>query len=187
VLLSPHAFGELHRAGKLLHANLSRKQIEKSPAAETHKPVSRQYEEEYYRYYGWPAYWEGSGMWGMSGFPIMNPPEKPPMSEQAVLLGLQTPGPDAHLRSIHAVTGYELETDDGAIGHITDFLMDVRSWEIRHLILKTGHWLSGKKVCIDIKHVTRVSYEQSAVLVDLSREAVQHSPEYQPDKSLVTH
>jgi len=23
---------------------------------ESHKPVSRQYEEEYYRYYGWPSY-----------------------------------------------------------------------------------------------------------------------------------
>ena len=59
VLISPHAFGSLHRAGKLLLVNLTRKQIEDSPSIESHKPVSRQYEEEYYRYYGWPYYWQG--------------------------------------------------------------------------------------------------------------------------------
>jgi hypothetical protein len=67
VLISPHAFGNLDRSGKLLCVNLNRKQIEDSPLIESHKPVSRQYEEEYYRYYGWPYYWQGSGLWGMSG------------------------------------------------------------------------------------------------------------------------
>ena len=77
VLLSPHAFGGLHQAGKLLLVNLTRKQIEDSPPIESHKPVSRQYEEEYYRYYGWPYYWQGSGLWGMSGFPLLELPPKP--------------------------------------------------------------------------------------------------------------
>ena len=47
------------RPEKLLLVNLTRKQIEDSPPIESHKPVSRQYEEDYYRYYGWPYYWEG--------------------------------------------------------------------------------------------------------------------------------
>lgn len=54
VLISPYAFGGLHQAEKVLRVNLTRKQIENSPAIESHKPVSRQYEEEYHRYYGWP-------------------------------------------------------------------------------------------------------------------------------------
>ena len=63
--------------------NLTRKQIEDSPSIDSHKPVSRQYEEEYYRYYGWPYYWQGDGLWGMSGFPILelppnHLPRKPP-------------------------------------------------------------------------------------------------------------
>jgi len=52
-----------------------RKQIEDSPAIESHKPLSRQYEEEYHRYYGWPYYWQGGEMWGMSGFPILELPQ----------------------------------------------------------------------------------------------------------------
>ena len=39
VLISPHAFGNLPQAGKLLPVNLTRKQIENSPSIESHKPV----------------------------------------------------------------------------------------------------------------------------------------------------
>ena len=59
VLISPHAFGNLYQGGKVLLVNLTRQQIENSPSIESHKPVSRQYEEEYHRYYGWPFYWRG--------------------------------------------------------------------------------------------------------------------------------
>ena len=30
----------------------------------TDKPVSRQFEDSYYGYYGYPPYWGGSYMWG---------------------------------------------------------------------------------------------------------------------------
>src|SRR5438046_8170746 len=49
VLISPHVFGNLHQDGDCLLVNLTRQQIENSPAIESHKPVSRQYVEEYYR------------------------------------------------------------------------------------------------------------------------------------------
>src|SRR5512141_2746511 len=48
VLISPHSLGSLEHTGKIIRVNLSRKQIEDSPSMDTHQPVSRQYEEEYY-------------------------------------------------------------------------------------------------------------------------------------------
>ena len=79
VLLSPHAFrtpafGKSDAEPNVLHVNLTRKQIENSPPIESHRPVSRQHEEEYYRYYGWPAYWVDGGMWGAAGIPAVAPP-----------------------------------------------------------------------------------------------------------------
>ncbi|HXI69059.1 MAG TPA: nucleotide exchange factor GrpE [Verrucomicrobiae bacterium] len=56
--------------------------IEDSPSIEWHKPVSRQYEEAYHRYYGWPFYWLGDGLWGMSGTPILESPPKPSTGKQ---------------------------------------------------------------------------------------------------------
>src|ERR1700735_4453737 len=74
VLLSPHAFRSVHQKEDALQVILTRQQIENSPAIAAHKPVSRQFEEEYYRYYGWPSYWDGGGMWGSGGFPVSPTP-----------------------------------------------------------------------------------------------------------------
>jgi hypothetical protein len=173
VLISPHPFGSLHQAGKLLLVNLTRKQIENSPSIESHKPVSRQYEEEYYRYYGWPYYWQGAGLWGMSGFPILELPAKPLPSEQAAAIDPQHERADAHLCSMQAVNGYHIKASDGMIGHACDFMMDDQSWAIRQLVIKTDHWLSGREVQIPTSKVDRISYEESTVFVNLTKEAVE--------------
>jgi len=176
VLLSPHAFGSLHEAGKLMQVNLTRKQIEESPLIESHKPVSRQYEEEYYRYYGWPYYWQGDGLWGMSGFPILELPAKPLPSEPTIASGPR-PGPaDAHLRSTQTVGGYHLQASDGIIGHVCDFMMDAESWTIGQLVVKTGHRLSGTETLIPTKQVQRISYADSTVFAHASVEAAEQIP-----------
>jgi sporulation protein YlmC with PRC-barrel domain len=176
VLISPHAFGGLHQAGKLLLVKLTRKQIEDSPAIESHKPVSRQYEEEYYQYYGWPFYWQGDGLWGMSGFPILELPPKPLPGGQTAAIDSQPKRADAHLRSTQAVNGYHLKASDGVIGHVCDFMMDDQSWAIRQLAVKTGHRFFGKEVQIPTRKVDRISYPDSTVMVNLTREAVEQSP-----------
>src|ERR1017187_10288187 len=139
VLISPHAFGRLDQAVKILRVNLTRKQIENSPSIESHKPVSRQYEEEYYKYYGWPYYWQGDALWGMSGFPILELPPTTPAGGPAASAVAQPERADAHLRSMRAVTGYHIKASDGTIGHVCDFLMDPESWAIGQLVIKTGH------------------------------------------------
>jgi hypothetical protein len=176
VLLSPHAFGSsLHEAGKLLLVNLTRKQIEGSPSIDQHKPVSRQFEEEYYRYYGWPYYWQGDGVWGMSGFPILDLPPKLAPAAPPDASRPQSSRPDAHLRSTRAVSGYHVKSSDGTGGHVCDFMMDTRSWTIDQLIVKTGHRFSGKEVQVPVGRVERVSYEESTVFVSLTMEEVKRS------------
>ena len=177
VLLTPHAFGSLHQDGKVLCANLTRKQIEDSPSIESHKPVSRQYEEEYYRYYGWPYYWQGSALWGMSGFPILELPAKPLPSEPATASDRHpAERADAHLRSTQDVNGYHIKASDGTIGHVCDFMMDAQSWAIRQLVIKTGHQLSGKEVQIPTGAVDRISYDNSTVFVNLTGQAIERNP-----------
>jgi len=176
VLISPHAFSRLDPAGKILPLNLTRKQIENSPSIESHKPVSRQYEEEYYRYYGWPYYWQGGALWGMSGFPILELPSKPLPSE-AVPASLRSPErADAHLRSTQAVNGYHLQATDGIIGHVCDFMMDIQSWAIRQLVIKTGHRFSGDEVQMPTRAVDRIRWDESKVFVNLTRKDIEQNP-----------
>jgi hypothetical protein len=180
VLLSPHAFGNFQQAGKILIVNLTRKQIENSPPIDTHKPVSRQYEEEYYQYYGWPGYWQGDGLWGVNGFPILSTPPKTPPSAEAVENNRGHKKTDAHLRSTESVNGYHIEATDGTAGHVCDFMMDEKSWAIGQLVVKMGHRFSGKDVLIPVSRVDRISYEKSTVFVNLTKAAVEQSSARDP-------
>ena len=178
VLLSPHAFGTLHQAGGVLAVKLTRKQIENSPSIEAHVPVSRQYEEAHYQYYGWPYYWEGGGLWGMSGMPILAQIPLPPVTDPNTMT---TPHPkrgDAHLRWTQSVNGYHIKASDGLVGHVCDFLMDPQSWAICKLIVKTGPLLSGREVEIPISKVERISYDESTVYVNMTSHAVEKSSEH---------
>jgi hypothetical protein len=182
VIISPHSLGRLAQAGKVLCANLTRKQIEDSPSIDSHKSVSRQYEEEYHRYYGWPYYWQGDALWGVSGVPIMELPSGPP----ELASGAPPKGPDEHLRSTLAVNGYHLQATDGMIGHICDFMMDDQSWRIGQLVIKTGHRFSGREVQIPTSKVDRIRYDDSTVFVNLTSEAVEQSPaHYMPAEAEV--
>ena len=180
VLLSPYSLGRLDQAEKVLRVNLTRKQIEDSPSIDMHKPVSRQYEEEYYQYFGWPYYWRGDGLWGMSGFPILDLPATPLPSETGAASGLQPERPDAHLRSTQAVNGYQLRSGDEMVGHVCDFMMDAGSWAIGQLVVKTGHRLSGKEMLVEMKNVSRISYEESTVFADLTGGAIKQNPVPKP-------
>jgi len=176
VLLSPYSLGRLDPAENVLRVNLTRKQIENSPSIDLHKPVSRQYEEEYYRYFGWPYYWRGDGLWGMSGFPILDLPATPQASELATASGVQPERPDAHLRSTHAVNGYQLRSGDEMVGHVCDFMVDAGNWAIGQLVVRTGHRISGKEMLVEIKNVSRISYEESTVFADLTGGAIGQHP-----------
>jgi len=176
VLISPHAFGSVYPAGKAMLVKLTRKQIEDSPTIETHKPVSRQYEEAYHSYYGWPYYWEGDGLWGgMRDFPILELPPKSASAEPPAATGPKADRADAHLRSTQAVKGYHLRAGDGIIGQVSDFIMNDQNWAIGQLAIRIGNRFTGKEVQISVSHVDRISYDDSTVFVKLTKEAVEQS------------
>jgi hypothetical protein len=156
--------GRLYPQGKVLLVNLTREQIEKSPSIDEHKPVSRQHEEEYHRHYGYPYYAESMPLWGLAGYPVVIPPPPPTAVKQY--------GVDSHLRSTRVVKGYNVEATDGAIGEIADFLIDRRTWVIREIVAESGHWYSGKEICIPTEKISRISYDQSTVYMDSTKAAI---------------
>ena len=179
VLLSPHAFDDLDQPEKSLRVNLTRQQIEQSPSLATLEPVTREYEEAYYTHYGWPTYWQGGGMWGSSPFPVLAAPLPPAPVEPGPADAAPPDSADSHLRSTLAVDGYHLEASDGTMGSICDFVMEPDSWVIRNLVIQTGHWLPGKEVEIPTDKVGRISYDESAFFVNLTREEIDQSPAHQ--------
>lgn len=180
VLISPHAFSNLHQDGNALLVNLTRQQVENSPSIESHKPVSRQYEEEYHPYYGWPFYWQGDQLWGKSAFPIASVPAGRWSAGRSAARARKKESNDPHLRSAKAIMGYQIQSSDEAIGHVTDFALDDETWVIQHVVVDTRHWFSSKRVMISHKWIKRIRWDQSKVYVDLTHEAVLASPVFEP-------
>lgn len=174
-MISPYALGHVLEAGKILEVKLTREKVEKSPSVETHPTVARQHEVEYYRYYNWPVYWGGPELWGPNPTPVPTLYYYPPHESPAPGDARQ---PDSHLRSTGEVTGYVIQALDGEIGRVTDFLIGEDNWQIEWLVVKTGHWWSGKDVLVPTNDIQRVSWAESKVLVDLTRSEVAAEPEY---------
>jgi hypothetical protein len=174
VLLSPHAFARLNPLENTLHLKLHQKQIEGSPSIETHQPVSRQFEIDYFQYYGWPAYWNAPAPGGFGGYPVLTAPSKVQIEAQR-----KRPSPeDKHLQSILAVTGYAIHASDGEIGTVSGFLVDDRNWSISHVVVEAGHWYAGKEILIAPARIGRISYEDSQVFVNLAKADIQHTADH---------
>jgi len=171
VLISPHALGGVNGEEQSITIKLTKRHIEESPSLESDQPVSRQFEEDYYGYYGWPMYWSDPYTRGSYLFTMGNHENlrQSTHAEQAW---------DAHLRSTRDVTGHHIQASDGEIGHVDDFIIDDDTWAIRYLVIDTRDWWPGKKVLISPQWIERVSWEVSTVFVNLDRETIKQSPEY---------
>jgi uncharacterized protein YrrD len=177
VLISPYALVAVNKEEQHIAIDLTKKQIEDSPSLDSDKPVSRQFEEAYYGYYGWQIYWGGSNMWGFSPYIRRDKIRKDSDQKEKRW--------DHHLRSTHEVNSYNIQAVDGEIGHVEDFVIDDETWAIRYLIINTRNWWPGKKVLVSTKWIDRVIWSELGVFINLSREAIKQSPEY-TDESLIT-
>ncbi len=172
VLLSPHAFGKWDQFEGALHIKLTKRQIEGSPSIDAHTPVSRNFEIDYYRYYGWPAYWTGSSLWGTSGYPmVVNSPDAAAAADGV----RHHHRADKHLQSALAIKGYAIHASDGEIGHVAGFLVNDRSWVIHNVVVDAGGWISCKEILIAPGSVDRISYEDSMVFVKLSKADIERT------------
>ncbi|HWP59707.1 MAG TPA: PRC-barrel domain-containing protein [Candidatus Acidoferrales bacterium] len=176
VLLSPISIAAIAGDEKKVRVKLSQEQVKNSPDVDMHKPVSRQHEIALAQYYGYPYYWAGPEVWGPAGLPGGVPVEGMPEREAPA------PEPaaeeDLHLHGMREVSGYYIEATDGEIGHVDDFILDDTTWQIRYLVVDTRNWLPGKKVLIAPGWIHRVNWRDSKVYVNLAREAIKNSPEY---------
>jgi len=183
VLISPYSVQSTDWAHHSLYVNLTRQQVEGSPGIDTHKPISRQEEAVYHRYYGYPQYWQSGTFWAWGAMPVIQAPD-PLLEEEEARRRAQIghEGADAHLRSSKAVLGYRIEASDEPVGHVEDFLFEEGTWAIRYLIVDTRKWLHGKHVLISPLWIREVSWGARTLSVALTRRQIEQSPEYDSER-----
>ncbi|WP_263375541.1 PRC-barrel domain-containing protein [Granulicella aggregans] len=174
VLLSPYSVIGIDPIDETVSLSLTKQQIENSPSIDDDEPVSRQFEESYYNYYGYPPYWGGPYIWG--SYPYLE-------RDSAKWSGWdmsQAPW-NRHLRSTQEVTGYHILASDGEIGHVEDFVIDEETWAIRYLVVATTDFWPGKKILVSPQWVESINWETREVVIDLSRERIKNAPAYVDD------
>lgn len=85
-------------------------------------------------------------------------------------------------RNIDSLIGYSIEARDGEIGEAEDFYFDDETWTIRYLVVKTGSWLSGRKVLISTVALTKTSELSGLIPINLTKDQIQNSPDIDTDK-----
>jgi uncharacterized protein YrrD len=174
VLISPYALGAVNQEAKNIAIELTKKRIEDSPPLESDKPVSRQFEESHFAYFGLSAYWNDLDRMGPDpniGGDIENPEGSLQDKEDW----------DPNLRSTNAVMGHHVQASDDEIGHVEDFIIDDQTWAIRYLVINTRNWLPGKKILVSPQWIERVSWTEAKVFVNLASETIKAAPEYDDD------
>ena len=182
VLISPISIRKVDETNNQVIVNLTRDQVKNSPDIDTQKPVSRQHETAFMDYYGYPYYWGGPYLWGDSAFPAtlaMPPAAESQMAAAATARRREYEDSyNEHLRSVNEVRGYHTSAADGEIGHVDDFVIDDRDWAIRSIVIKTGGWLSGRKTLVSPQSIEGISWTESKMFVNLTRDQIASGAEY---------
>jgi hypothetical protein len=86
------------------------------------------------------------------------------------------------LVNINKLHGYTIQATDGDIGTVRTWYFDDLSWVIRYLVVDTGTWLPGKRVLIAPEAVGQPDIMAETLVVKLTREQVENSPDIDTDK-----
>jgi len=174
VIISPISIkDEFNVENKHIPVELTKQQIEDSPGIDAAKPVSRQHEIQYLKHFGWPSYWTGTSAWGVSTYPSSLYDMSAGDSDYDEITDA-----DKHLRSAIEVGGYHLETNEGSIGHINNFLINTKTWRIRYLIIDIGGGISHKQVLLSTNWIESIDWASKEVKVNVDPQQVKNSPEY---------
>ncbi|MGE5681497.1 MAG: PRC-barrel domain-containing protein [Bacillota bacterium] len=183
VLISPEALGTPSWEEQYFPVNLTMEKIKNSPPIETDENISKQMETHLSDYYGWPYYWTGLAARIPSLIPLQ--PEAFLETERQLKKDTEefhTP-PEHNLRSTRAIVDYKIHANDGDIGNVEDFIVEDGTWSIRYIVVDTGNWLlPGKKVLVALPWIKSIDWKGSKMYVDLSKEELKESPEYDPTR-----
>jgi len=166
VLAGSRPLSVLDSTRRELWVRLSRTEVRRSQAAGTDKPVSKQ---------------RSAAV--MSSLQRLVPRRGP---DSSALSSRIAASHDRHLRSCNAVLGHRLIGSDARIGWVDDYLIDDKSWSVRHLIVDTGDNVSaGPRVLVAPNCIDKISWADAAISVNLTRAAVATAPGYQPAEEIV--
>jgi hypothetical protein len=84
--------------------------------------------------------------------------------------------------SFNALREFDVAATNGAIGHPADLFFDDTDWEPRFLVIDTGGWIHRHLVTVPAEACGRIDVAHRRLPVDLTRKAVEDSPDIEAQK-----
>lgn len=184
LLFAPQALGQPDLQENVFPVLLSSEMIKNSPIIRTDQPVEAKDEVELRQYYQWPLNWDpndpgGLGPGSVAAYPLVE------LAEQMNRNAPPPPVPQGSImRSMHHTLGFSIHARDGSVGEVDDFIVDDETWRIMYLVVDAGSWLSSRKVLVSPTWTEQVDWDNHTLNVDLKKETIQNSPEYDPSVPL---
>jgi len=161
VIISPAVAGKPDRDNAKLPVDLSVQKIKDSPAIEADIPLAKSFDDDLNSYFGWRT----------SGGPAVE-----------FVGDEEFEGEEGDLRSTSEIKGFYVETRDGEIGHIDDFIIDDETWTLKFVVIDTRNWLPAKKVLVDIAWIESLSWDDDKARFLISKKDIQDAPSFDVDK-----
>lgn len=174
VLLSPISLGAPSWEKGEIYTELTGDQIESSPKLDSQSPISKEWEDSFFKFHGWPYYGVGMHMWGLTHYPDESELKK---------IHSASPTSDIHkntnqtIRSASELREYEVSARDGEVGRIKDFVFDTETWAIRYLVIENHSFLQRKKTIVSPFWVSHIDWMERACVIDLNRAEIECSPQ----------
>jgi len=80
------------------------------------------------------------------------------------------------LIATQAIVGCSLENGEETVGTVKDLFFDGQTWIVRHLVVDTGSWLSGRRVLLPPSLVEQKDWSHRRLWVPLTKEQVKDCP-----------
>jgi sporulation protein YlmC with PRC-barrel domain len=144
--------------------NLKKNQIRKSPHVDTHPLISQL--RKFLVLYN-----------ARRLVQKVTPAEKPSLSQT---LAGQMPE-ESKLLNAEAISCYEIDAEDGEIGHVKDLLIDDNTWLIHFILVNPQKWRPGKSVLVGVDHVHDIDEENAKVHLNIVRDGVINAMAYDPN------
>lgn len=180
VVISPIAISDVDHKQETIALKMTKDQLKGSPTLDEHAPVSREFEEAMFRYYGYAFYWMGPGLWGTYPHP------GPLIDQKEWQETLEDIIRDNHLRSFNEVSGYHWQAKDKTFGHVDNILIKEANWEVQAIVFKISSGFGrGRQVLLAPEYVDEIDAASKSVIgASIDSDFIESCPEYDEAKGL---
>ncbi len=81
------------------------------------------------------------------------------------------------LERLDPLRGWTVESNDGEIGKVDDFLFDDDRWTVRYLVAQTGDWLDNRKVLLSPMSLEGLNRDRKRIRLNVTRDQVRRTPD----------